>query len=200
MTTTGEYRDHGVHAIISIELFHFTIKPSHWDTLLSVQQKFGHDFNDLIFFIDDARRRREPIVSQSEAQSPPQPLLHSGVLNIKGFRIGLEGRTHTAYLECQDVDGGFRISAGRTWRLDITGLALTLAPRSDVHVERLFFNGNHRSAFVTIDIKTRISSVDNVKALSIIITKIHAVLQPSSIGEIGDFMDNLQASYSRGII
>jgi len=54
MMTTGKYQDHRVHIIISIEIFHFTIKLSYWDTLLSVQQMFGHDFSDLVIFIDDA--------------------------------------------------------------------------------------------------------------------------------------------------
>lgn len=200
MTVTGIYENQGVHVLVSAGFFSITVKPSYWDTLLSVQQKFGNDINDLFHVLADARAKRLP--SQAPARSQPLPsqsLLRSGAFKAKGFRIGLEGHSSTLLFECQDVKGsvtdGEGKGKGKSWRLNVIGLALSLAPRSYgvTKSESARFDGNRRSAFVKIDCKLDVSHRTSGKFLGIKVCKIHAILQPSSIGEIGDFIDHLQA-------
>ncbi|KAI0058067.1 hypothetical protein BV25DRAFT_1994498 [Artomyces pyxidatus] len=193
LTVTGRYENHGVHALASVGLFRAIVKPSYWDTLLSVQQKFGQDFNDLLHFLADARRKR-PVKAKQQDVGPSKFTLHGGLVKVKGFRIGLEGHSSTVFLECQDINGGYKIEDGKIWHLNVTGLALSLAPRAYASARTAVFNGNHRSAFVIIDFKAKVRHRSNgEKDVQVVVQKTHAVLQPSSIGEIGDFIDHLQA-------
>jgi hypothetical protein len=201
MTVTGTYDNHGVHVLVSAGFFSITVKPSYWDTLLSVQQKFGNDINDLLHVLADTRTKRVP--SNEAAKSQPSSsrlLLQSGAFKAKGFRISLEGHSSTLFFECQDVSGGLTDGEskghGKFWQLNVIELALSLAPRSHFAVMKVDpgrFNGSRRSAFVKVDCKVEVDHRTTRKFLRIKVSKIHAVMQPSSIGEIGDFIDHLQA-------
>jgi hypothetical protein len=200
MTITGTYENHGVHILVSAGFFSFIVKPSYWDTLLSVQQKFGNDINDLLHVLADARTKRPS--SQGPAKSQllsSQSLLQSGAFKAKGFRIGLEGHSSTLFLECEDISGsladGESKGKGKFWQLNTTGLALSLAPRfyAVMKSESGRFDESRRSAFVQIDCKAEVDHRTPQKFLRIKVYKIHAIMQPSSIGEIGDFVDRLQA-------
>ncbi|TFY67887.1 hypothetical protein EVG20_g3774 [Dentipellis fragilis] len=192
ITLTGQYQNKGVDILVRVGLFQVTVKPSYWDTLLSVQQKFGQDFNDLLIFIDAQRKRSSSV--HPTAQQASGSLIHNGMLKINGFRVGLEGRSSIVYLECQDINGGFSADATGLWYMNVTGLALSLAPRTGAPSANAIFNKNHCSAFVIIDCKVKVGRRrDGDKTLNIVVTKIHAVMQPSSIGEMGDFVDNMQA-------
>jgi hypothetical protein len=200
MTITGTYENHGIHVLASAGFFSVTVKPSYWDTLLSVQQKFGNDINDLLHVLADARAKRPP--SQKTAKSPPSPsrlCLQSGAFKASGFQIGLEGHSSTLLFECQDISGclkgGDSKGKGKFWQLDVTGLALSLVPRAYAIAKSKSgkFDGRRCSAFVVIDCKAEVDQRSTQKCLRIKVSKIHAVMQPSSIGEIGDFVDHLQA-------
>jgi hypothetical protein len=201
ITITGTYENHGVHVLVSAGFFSITVKPSYWDTLLSVQQKFGNDFNDLLHVIADARARKLPSQKPDELPaSPPQWTLQSSSFKAKGFRIGLVGNSSTMLFECQDIAGGLKggegKGKGRSWQLNVTGLALSLAPRAFAVMKSVEFDSNRRSAFVIIDCKAEVDHGTAQKFLKIRLCKINAIVQPSSIGEIGDFVDHLQVSVS----
>lgn len=194
LSLAGQYDGSRVHALLLAERIELKVKPSHWDTLLAVQQKFGSDFNDLLLLMQKPRLK-------SSAPSPRKgsgaKLQYGGFVKLKGFRIGLEGMSSTLYLECSDIGGGANSAEGWAWDIGLSGLMLSLAPRP---IGRdLVLSGDRRSASITIDFNIQSSSGDHRqvgslgKALQITITKIHAVMQPSSIGEVGDFIDHLQA-------
>ncbi|KAJ7462379.1 hypothetical protein B0H11DRAFT_1923358 [Mycena galericulata] len=71
------------------------------------------------------------------------------------------------------------------------------APKATIQPLDSAFNRHRRSAFVIIDFEVKggeggnQASANNV--LEVGVTKIHAVMQASSIGEVGDFVDHLQA-------
>ncbi|KAF8271516.1 hypothetical protein EI94DRAFT_1770350 [Lactarius quietus] len=168
LTITGTYENHGVHILVSAGFFSIMVKPSYWDTVLSVQQKFGNDINDLLHVIADARARNP--LSQKPPPSPPQWTLQSGSFKLK--------------------------ASGSVWQIlaaQCHGLALSLAPRALAVMKSVEFDGNRRSAFVIIDCKVEVDHRTAEKFLRIKLCKIHAILQPSSIGEIGDFVDHLHA-------
>jgi hypothetical protein len=199
ITITGTYENHGVHVLVSAGFFSIMVKPSYWDTVLSVQQKFGNDINDLLHVIADARARNLPSQKTDVSQpSSTQWTLQSGSFKAKGFRIGLVGNSSTLFFECQDVAGGLKggegKGKGKSWKLNVTGLALSLAPRAFTVMKSVEFDGNRRPAFVIIDCKVEVDHRTAQKFLRIKLCKIHAILQPSSIGEIGDFVDHLQVS------
>ncbi|KAF9529375.1 hypothetical protein CPB83DRAFT_789894 [Crepidotus variabilis] len=179
-----------LHMLILLEFIDLKVKPSHWDTLLAVQQKFGQDFNDFLALAEKTRRK-------TPSPKPPAPLKtrfhYDAHIKMQGFRIGLVGLSSVVFLECQNINGGFASANGWTWDLALSDLALSLAPRVSDR-RSIAFNMNQRSAFIIIDIKLGGSYTEGqqTKSVHMSIPKVHAVMQPSSIGEFGDFIDSLQ--------
>ncbi|KAF8630636.1 hypothetical protein AX15_002787 [Amanita polypyramis BW_CC] len=195
-TITGRYDGLSVHILALVDLIDLNLKPVHWDKLLVVQQKFGQDFNDLLLLMQEASAKRTTSKLQTLVHKETQ-LKYGGYLKIKGFRIGLEGTASTLYLECQDIGGGLDSGAGNAWHIALSNLALSLASRN-VEQRKSAFNRRQRSAFVIIDFKISTenkssqSSLDIERRLRVLVTKIHAVLQASSISAMNDFLDELQ--------
>ena len=196
LSLTGHYDGSCIHTLALFDFFNIKVKPSHWDTLLAVQQKFGHDFNDLVSLIQETRLKQSAPSTQKFTPSNKNSWKYNGFLKVRGFCIGLEGLSSTVFLECLDVGGGINNNNGRAWHIALSDLALSLAPRAAIDPRQSAFNRRHRSAFVIIDFHTSAGSrsADRLpsEVLQIAVTKIHAVMQPSSIGETGDFVDYLQ--------
>ncbi|KAF7288717.1 hypothetical protein HMN09_01377700 [Mycena chlorophos] len=195
VTVHGDNNGVQMQTIVLVDFLEFKVKPAHWDSLLTVQQKFGQDFNDLVKLVQETRSARPP-AKEIKPPSPPSTLKYSGFLKMRGFRIGLEALSSTFFLECFDISGSINNLTRRLWSLTLTDLALSLAPKAVVEPRNSAFNRNRRSAFVIVDLEVRggesaAEDIENV--LQTTITKIHAVMQPSSIGEVGDFVDHLQA-------
>ena len=191
LSIAGHSDGHDVHTLVLFEAIELKVKPSHWDTLLAVQQKFGQDFNDLVALMQKTRRKSSP--AENPRVKTQMTLKYGGYMKMRGFRIGLEGLSSTVYLECQDINGGISNTKEWAWEIGLSDLALSLAPRGNRR-QVTAFDRNPGSAFVIIDFN--ISAVNKEplfeKNLQISISKIHAVMQPSSMGEVGDFIDNLQ--------
>ncbi|KAJ6593973.1 hypothetical protein B0H19DRAFT_1365929 [Mycena capillaripes] len=192
LSVCGDYNGSHVETIALVDFLEFKVKPVHWDTLLAVQQKFGQDFNDLVMLVQETRSSaptHKPANTETEWK-------YVGFLKMRGFRIGLEGLSSTFYLECFDISGSINNLSRRTWSLTLTDLALSLAPKAAVESGNSVFNRHRRSAFVIIDFEVK--GQDGTKevpnnVLEVAVTKIHAVMQASSIGEVGDFIDHLRA-------
>ena len=194
----GKYDGTEVQAMILVEFFNLIFRPSHWDTVLTVQQKFGQDFSDLISLVNEKRTvttpKTESIPASPRPRSPSRIKL-GGVVKMKGFRIGLEGPSSVLFLECQNVGGGMQGNYGRSWKLSVLDLALSLAPRTHSDSGMHSFDRINRTAFVSIDfhVSATQSPTSSAHTLDITVTKAHAVMQPSSIGQLGDFIDHIQA-------
>jgi hypothetical protein len=184
--------------MVLVEFFNLTFRPSHWDTVLTVQQKFGQDFNDLISLVNEKRSVTTPKIGSvplsPHPQSPPRIKL-GGVVKMKGFRIGLEGPSSVLFLECQNIGGRMQENYGHSWELSVQDLALSLAPRTHSDSGSHSFDRINRTAFVSIDfrVSTTQSPSSATHTLDITVTKVHAVMQPSSISQLGDFLDHIQA-------
>ena len=103
----------------------------------------------------------------------------------------------TLFLECEDVNGGVNNLDERFgWHLNLLDLALSLAPQVNMHTRTSSFDPDRRSAFVIVDFLVSMATQTNAppfeKHLQLTLTKAHSVMQPSSIGELGDFVDHLQ--------
>ncbi|KAI0074167.1 hypothetical protein K474DRAFT_1774197 [Panus rudis PR-1116 ss-1] len=192
-SVTGHFDGHYIRSLAMVEFFHFTIKPSHWDTLLTVQQKFGSDFNDLVSLVEETRRKKDVNPRPSKPRKSIPQWQYDVNLRMQGFRIGLQGVSSTVFLECENINA--RVKEGQTSQREfrLFDLALSLAPRAGVRPDTSFDRG-HRSAFVILDFQAEMrDGASSGKRLDISVTKTHAVMQPSSIGELGDFIDHLQA-------
>ncbi|KAG9221064.1 hypothetical protein CCMSSC00406_0005497 [Pleurotus cornucopiae] len=196
ITLAGNHDGTSIQVLALVEEFRAKVKPSHWDTLLAVQQKFGQDFNEFLALVQKTQSRR---TSARPSSFPALPMKYVVDLKMKGFRVGLEGISSTLYLECSDIYGGLTNVDGLAWKVGLSDLALSLAPRAALDPRHTTLSRNHRSAFVIVDVAiSALSSHDaeTIKpseVLKVEVSKIHAVMQPSSIGEVGDFIDHLQA-------
>ncbi|KAF9268932.1 hypothetical protein L218DRAFT_892586 [Marasmius fiardii PR-910] len=190
LSFSGHYEKDRVHAIALMQFLEFKIKPSHWDTLLGVQQKFGQDFNDLVALVQKSRVNR-PSRDSPKLHKRSRP--YAIFVKMEGFRIGFEGVSAVLYLECPGIGGRLESNSEKNWSIVVSDLFLSLAPRAVMAFPR-----HQRSAFVVIDFRITGSSRKSTTSkpseeLKLTVTKVHAVMQPSSIGEIGDFIDQLQA-------
>jgi len=197
VSITGHFDGTSVYALALIDFAELKVKPSHWDTLLAVQQKFGQDFNDLVILVQETHSRRSATSTKKPSIRLHSALKYTIFLKIRGFRVGLEGRSSAILLECLDIGGGVNNVAGLAWNVDLSDLAFSLAPRTAVG-RQSGFNRKHCSAFVIVDFRisagTETLEASTHKVVQVSITKIHAVMQPSSIGEVGDFIDHLQVT------
>ncbi|KAI0368271.1 hypothetical protein BV20DRAFT_969313 [Pilatotrama ljubarskyi] len=192
VTLRGRHDSAGLQGLALVDFFHVTVKPSDWDTLLSVQQKSGQDFNDLLHIIEQTRQKQSAHDSKAGHSASEKPQLNfHGSFKMKGFRIGLEGLASTLFLECDDISGGIDNHSRSLWHVRLSDLALSLASRLSVSGPS---DKDRRSAFVRLDFETRMEKRPgtSVPHLEIFVSKVHAVMQPSSIGELGDFVDHLQ--------
>lgn len=184
LTLTGHQSKGGIELLGALDFVNIMIKPTHIDTLLVVQQKFGQDFTDLLDLIRETRQKHSAVSKPTRATGiPGKFIVH---VNVKGFRLGLEGPSSVFHLECQDVWGDIGKENDKSeWKVQLRNLALSLAPHTGVASHEYGFDVNEKSAFVIIDITA--SANDGV--LKVSVPKIHAVMQPSSISELGDFID-----------
>jgi hypothetical protein len=195
-TATGLYDGVRLEGLVLIETFTVNIKPSHWDTLLTVQQKFGQDFSDLVSLIEDSRPRRPEGKKDNRSSSSLQYRLQG---KMKGLSIALEAGSSAILLECERIGGAILQSgSGISGHLELSDLALSLAPRSDPSSPVPSFDRSRRSAFVIIDLLVEMGEPKehSSQVANLAVTKIHAVMQPSSIGQIGDFLDHLQVRHT----
>ncbi|THU95661.1 hypothetical protein K435DRAFT_829044 [Dendrothele bispora CBS 962.96] len=190
---SGRLDGASLHALVLMHFLELKAKPSHWDTLLVVQQKFGQDFNDLVTLVEESRLKRSKPKESPRRQGAPSD--YSIFLKMDGFRIGFEGLSSNLYLECPGMNGRLESIPERAWSIMVTDLSLSLDPRIAPEQSSSSYR-QHRSVFVVVDFKVASrnhSSGENIAdILEISVSKIHAVMQPSSIGEIGDFVDHLQ--------
>lgn len=186
LTLSGQQNKNGVDLLAALAFANFMLKPSHWDSLLAVQQKFGRDFTDLMDLIQTRRVRPSSPESPKVASTINEYSVHA---IIKGFRVGLEGPSSTFHLECENVVGDVTQRDGHLrWRIQHRDIALSLAPRTGTTTSKHVFDRNRKSAFIIIDVAI---SADPDR-LQVLVPKIQAVMQPSSIGELGDFIDYYQ--------
>ncbi|KIJ61338.1 hypothetical protein HYDPIDRAFT_177084 [Hydnomerulius pinastri MD-312] len=188
LTLSGDKGKGSIELLVALDFVNVMVKPTHLDTLLVVQQKFGQDFTDLLELIQETRQKRSAVPKVKRTTATPSRFI--GHVDVKGFRLGLEGPSSVFYLECQNVGGDVAQRDGALrWQVQLRGLALSLAPSTGVAAQDQAFDRNKKSAFVIVDIT--ISANDG--ELKTVIPKIQAVMQPSSIGELGDFIDYHQA-------
>jgi hypothetical protein len=110
---------------------------------------------------------------------------------LKGFQIGVPSPTTTLFLNSSDISGSVMAKPSFASSLYLNDFALSLAPQSSEIRDRGSSGVHHRSAFILLDLEWRLDDVStNLK-----VTKLHAVMSPSSISEFGDLLDFFQVKY-----
>ncbi|KAH8118988.1 hypothetical protein DFH11DRAFT_1696800 [Phellopilus nigrolimitatus] len=194
LSASGSFSDEETDLLVSVGFLHATIKPSHWDALLSVQQKFGQDFNDLLLIIGETRDKHPSPTPSKPSSRNPASFTVAG--KFDGFKIGLEGLSSTQYLECVDIDATVSSAGSLQWQFTLSDLALYLSPRIFAKQKRTNRDRSQLPILVSVDLQVtnyRTSSEESQGRLELAVTKFHAILQANMMGDIGDFIDHLQA-------
>lgn len=193
VSTSGSFSSEGSGFLISVGFLEMKIKPSHWDVILSVQQKFGQDFNDLLHILEDAGKK---LPSSTDARpSPKKPNLPFHVAaKFEGFKIGLQGISSTQFLECVDIDATVTNRGSPHWHVNLTDLALYLSPKSLSRQKLAVVDRGQLPVLVSVDfqVNNHTSLEDRHHHFRINVTKLHAILQAHLMNSIGDFVDHLQ--------
>ncbi|KAI0699566.1 hypothetical protein BC835DRAFT_1412549 [Cytidiella melzeri] len=194
-SVTCHYNNGHIEGLALVEMFTANVKPSHWDTLLTVQQKCGQDFSDLVSIIEETRRKATPVKKEKSSRASSKYRI---LARMKGFRLGLESGSSRVLLGCDHIGGAINNDPTMKWHVELADLSLSLTPRSlNARLARLF-DRSHRTAFVSIDARLEIGGGARRRGqlMKVGVSRTHAVMQPSSIGEMGDFVDHLQAEIS----
>lgn len=193
----GSFANRNLKCLAVVETFRWTFKPTHFDDILAIQQKFGADFNDLLDLIAETRHNRP--TSTRKPRSEMQPWTYDIQLKLVSFRIGIAGPATIQYFSAAGVTGGVSNVNSRSWNLGVTGLGLGLVRK--VPEEGSPFHLSSAMAFISIDLAIKTLREDHrPEKIEINIPRIHAVMQPASIGEIGDLIDYIQVRSSRWVM
>ncbi|KAL5523541.1 hypothetical protein ACEPAG_7714 [Sanghuangporus baumii] len=193
ISASGSFSSERSGFLISVGFLEMKIKPSHWDVILSVQQKFGQDFNDLLHILEDARKKL-PGSARSKSSSRKIDLPFYVTAKFEGFKIGLQGLSSTQFLECVDIDAMVTNKGSPHWHVNLSDLALYLSPRALSRQKLAELDRSQLPVLVSVDfqINNHTSLEDRHRHFRINVTKLHAILQAHLMGSIGDFADHLQ--------
>lgn len=178
------------HAII--DYISLPLKPKYMDDILVVQQNLGTHFYDVLDLIAEGRRKRS---------SPRKPstlsMKYDVAFMLRGFSIGIEAPTTTLALTSKQMTGTLRNENGSAWDFSVFDLALGLSHHStDTRIPSRF-DRSLRSAYMVLDVKASsfpATSPGSREAhiLRLQVSRMHAVMSPNSIGELGDLIDHVQ--------
>ncbi|KAL5507471.1 CSF1 [Sanghuangporus vaninii] len=194
ISASGSFSSERSGFLISVGFLEMKIKPSHWDVILSVQQKFGQDFNDLLHILEDARKKL-PGSASSKSSSREIDLPFYVTAKFEGFKIGLQGLSSTQFLECVDIDAVITNKGSPHWHVNFSDLALYLSPGTLSRQKLAEVDRSQLPVLVSVDfqVNNHTTLEDRHRHVRVNVTKLHAILQAHLMGSIGDFADHLQS-------
>jgi hypothetical protein len=196
---SGTYDGVQLKSYAVIDQFSVTIKPTYVDDILAVQQNLGSHFDDLLDLIAQNRAKR---LNPRKADGSRMSLKYDVAFMLRGFRVGIAGPTTRLDLTSVEVTGTARNDAGLAWNFTVSNLALALSHRLVDTRPRREFDRSLRSAYMVLDVKgsshSRFSKSADEKSLQDLhlqMGRMHAVMSPNSIGELGDLIDHIQVRF-----
>jgi protein CSF1 len=182
-----------VQATIAIDKFKLMLKPQYMDDILVVQQKFGQDFNDLVDIFTQTTRK-------TPSKAPSTPFVYKISGKLDGFSIGIQGPTCIQYLDSPLIRGriGSTNPSRLQWRIEVNNLALSLVHDTSVGRTRFTDREQYRSAYMVMDCLVHNESPQEVvglqemRHLTVSVDKIHALMMPAAVAELGNLVDYVQ--------
>ena len=187
---SGTLAGQELNCIAVLDTFRVKLKPHHFDDILVIQQKFGADFNDLLDLVADTRRTR-PVKPGRPRPAATSALRYSVRFNVQPFRIGIAGPSATQWFNVANVTGSVTNLSPRILQISVNGVGLELVPNAFERI--LTFDARSAIAYVSVDLRAEITRHrSRPEEIEVQIPRLHAVMQPSSIGELGDLIDFVQ--------
>jgi hypothetical protein len=167
------------------------------DDILVVQHNLGTHFYDVLDLISENRNRRAVPKAITKV---PEPFKYDVAFMLTGFRIGIEGPTSTLDLTSAEMTGTAKNDVNFVWDFSVSNLALALNYHSAGISSHPEFNRSLRSAYMVLDVKTSSSSAVTrtdvpLDLLHLQVSRMHAIMSPNSVGELGDLIDHVQVRH-----
>ncbi len=190
ITSSGSYKHNGGDCRVLIGRFDIKLKPKYVDDILTIQQKFGNDFADLVNLYVSKRKDTPPEETSESKTSSSVPF--NVFVALDGFRISLEGPSSTQYVHSSKIEAELSIPSIGTlvWSAAFTGLSLSLAHHSAPTVSRVNLDRRYRSAYMEIELQVdNKGTIGPAERLNVHVNNVHAVMQVAAFGELGDLVD-----------
>lgn len=191
----GRLEKNSIRATLNIEKFDLMLKPQYVDDILVVQQKFGSDFTELV----DVVAANKPKRSSTPRSSTPRSTM-SLLIGVKlgGFKIGVQGPMSTQYIESPAISAEIEDGPlGRRWKMVVSALQLYLVHDSPLRHPSTD-GAEYRSAYMILDCEMHndlpVGVLGDADHITFSVSRIHALLMPAAISELGDLVDHVQAS------
>jgi len=173
-----------------LDTFRVKLKPHHFDDILAIQQKFGADFNDMLDLVAETRGSQPSRLGKQQSNSGAS-FKYSVQFNVQPFRIGIAGPSATQWFNVANVSGTVSNIDVRVLQLSVTNVGLELTP--NVIGQYAARDSSTAIAYVSVDVHVQVTRVrSRPEEIAVQIPRLHAVMQPSSIGELGDLADYVQ--------
>jgi hypothetical protein len=186
---TGRADHKHVLATLNIDYFRLMLKPQLVDDILVVQQKFGSDFNEIVDVVA-ANKPKRSLPARSS-------LSFDVAVKLEGFKIGIQGPTTTQYLETPSISAKYGDgSRGPQWHVSVTGLGLSLVHDVPTHdPDELQYPAAHMTMDFELHNSSPSDSEVDTEYLTFYVARIHALMMPASISELGDLVDHVQVRF-----
>lgn len=197
----------------TIDLVTITLTSAVLDNILTVQNRFGNDVDELLSAINTKRAR---LAAVGEEAPPKKLVVRSEIrwdarIALQGVKIGVEGPQSTQWIEAELLEGYASSSIAETstvlhWEASVQDLALSLSQKITSHPSySTSQDRRYRLAFFRLDLTVGNSIInlpelpaasvygnDQAPHLHIRFSRIHAVLQPSAVDALGDLIDHFE--------
>lgn len=191
---SGISKGRTVQASLVIDHFQLMLKPQYMDDILVVQQKFGTDFNELV---DVFASNKKSVRAKTATTKRASLLSLDATVKLEGFTIGIQGPSSIQYLQSPHLSASYRtgVGSGSLWNLNVKELELSLVHnlyplRSQHHVEQ--YNSASMSLDCVIHNEPPLDFDEDVEYLTITVSRVHALMAPAAISELGNLIDHVQ--------
>lgn len=175
------------------ELFEVVLNANAVDAFVRASRQLASSDLDRIFMLF---RRSHPAKSHSPQTFPsptwtsPKPLALQAEFTLAGFRLVLEGESSMCFFDVTNISG--EGSGSKEWGFQVSDVSFSLAPK--VFASTKDFNLRYRLAYMVFDLHLESTSDRTLQThlLELRVDKVHAVLQATALGVLGDLVDSYQ--------
>lgn len=193
LQVSARFRDNLVRCRGTFALFEIILNANAIDALVRASRQLASSDLERLFAIFQQSQPSEPRKHRTRSPS----LLPSAADKVdlraqflfSGFRLVLAGDSSLCFFDVKNVSG--EASSPRNWNFSVSDVSFSLAPKMTASSNT--FDRRYRLAYMVFDLSTT-SSVDGegTQVLNLKIDKVHAVMQATAMGVLGDLVDSYQ--------
>ena len=212
---------HRVQVLTTVDSVSVKLTADIIDNILTVQDHFGKDVDELLGVIKAKRARQaetlevQPstdaeVAVVDKVKKELEPIAWDAQVALRGFKVGIKGPQATQWIEAELLEGhasSTALSSAQVlhWQASVQNLALSLAQHNPDSAAKGPTDRRYRLAFFRLDLSASNAVInlpelpaasvygdDRTPHLHFRLPRVHAVIQPSAIEALGDLVDFYQ--------